>query len=197
MSIFLDEPTSGLDSTAALKVAHILRDIRQLGLTIVAVIHQPRQEIFDTFDDLLMIAPGGRTAYLGPRSHVVKFYENQGFVFDLYKNQADELMDILSGKGTKVDHSSYSVGDLVQFWDDNKADLSFVEKDEVKPEGQVTQILELSKERGGNFFSQALLCHNRSLVQQYRLIGALCLEIAVALIAGNHLLLLLIFCFFC
>lgn len=167
-------------------MAHILRDIRQLGLTIVAVIHQPRQEIFDTFDDLLMIAPGGKTAYLGPRSSVVQFYENQGFVFDLYKNQADELMDILSGKGKKIDNSSYSVGELVQYWEDNKDNLSWTEKDEKQKEekGEVTEIMELSKERGGNFFSQALLCHNRSLVQQYRLIGALCLEIGVALIAG-------------
>lgn len=77
LAIFLDEPTSGLDSTAALKVAHILKQVASLGLTIVAVIHQPRQEIFDSFDDLLLIAPGGLTAYLGPRDGAVDYFKNQ------------------------------------------------------------------------------------------------------------------------
>lgn len=98
----MDEPTSGLDSTAALKVAEILRDMAQLGLTVVAVVHQPRHEIFELFDDILMIAPGGVTAYLGPQMGVVDHFKGMGFAFDPYINQADQLMDILSGKGTKV-----------------------------------------------------------------------------------------------
>jgi ABC-type multidrug transport system ATPase subunit len=57
-AIFLDEPTSGLDATAALKVANTMKKIAMtIGITIVAVIHQPRFEIFSEFDDLLMIAP--------------------------------------------------------------------------------------------------------------------------------------------
>lgn len=186
LAIFLDEPTSGLDATAALKVANILRDIRELGLTIVAVIHQPRQEIFDSFDDLLMIAPGGNTAYLGPRNQVVDFYRQQGFVFDTYKNQADELMDILSGKGIKQDQSSYSVSDLVRHWNENKGQVEQLESEKQKYSPEVMEeILAVSKQRGGNVFWQALLCHNRSIVQQYRLIGALGLEIVVALLAGG------------
>ncbi len=57
VGIFLDEPTSGLDSTSALEVTKILQGITALGLTIVAVIHQPRVEIFELFHDVLMIAP--------------------------------------------------------------------------------------------------------------------------------------------
>lgn len=61
------EPTSGLDSTAALEVCRTLRAIADLGLTVVAVIHQPRREIFESVDDLLLLAPGGTTAYIGPQ----------------------------------------------------------------------------------------------------------------------------------
>ena len=61
------EPTSGLDSAAALEVCRTLRAIADLGLTVVAVIHQPRLEIFDSFDDLLLLAPGGVTAFIGRR----------------------------------------------------------------------------------------------------------------------------------
>ena len=44
-----------------------LRAIADLGLTVVAVIHQPRLEIFNTFDDLLLLAPGGVTTFIGHR----------------------------------------------------------------------------------------------------------------------------------
>ena len=58
-------------------MASILKKIAALGLTIVAVVHQPRQEIFDSFDDLLLIAPGGLTAYLGPRDAALDYFKNQ------------------------------------------------------------------------------------------------------------------------
>jgi ABC-type multidrug transport system ATPase subunit len=87
----------------------------QLGITVVAVIHQPRHEIFQLFDDILMIAPGGVTAYLGPQAGVVDHFKQIGFVFDPYVNEADELMDILSGKGTKVTISKFKSKILFYF----------------------------------------------------------------------------------
>ncbi|TPX35033.1 hypothetical protein SmJEL517_g02426 [Synchytrium microbalum] len=116
LAIFLDEPTSGLDSTAALSVAQILKSITTLGLTVVAVVHQPRFEIFELFDDVLMIAPGGRTAYLGPTSGVKSYYESMGFVFEAKSNAADVLMDILSGQGNNV-NGVMSSSDLVSAWE--------------------------------------------------------------------------------
>jgi len=53
--IFLDEPTSGLDSSSSKEVCSVLRRLSALGLTLVAVIHQPRYEIFDMFDDVLLL----------------------------------------------------------------------------------------------------------------------------------------------
>lgn len=105
-ALFLDEPTSGLDATAALKIANIMKNVAQnIGITIVAVIHQPRYEIFTEFDDLLMIAPGGCTAYLGLREKICTYFESLGFYFNPRNNPADTLMDILSGKGDRIDPS--------------------------------------------------------------------------------------------
>ena len=102
-AIFLDEPTSGLDATGALKIANTMKKIAcNIGITVVAVIHQPRFEIFEEFDDLLLIAPGGRTAFMGPRSDVIPYFESLGFYFDPKNNPADVLMDILSGKGKRL-----------------------------------------------------------------------------------------------
>ncbi|KAI9348737.1 hypothetical protein DFJ73DRAFT_796357 [Zopfochytrium polystomum] len=118
LAIFLDEPTSGLDATAALDVALNLRAVARLGLTVVSVIHQPRVEIFETFDEVLMIAPGGRTAYLGPVRHVQQYFEALGFYFLPSSNPADVLMDILMGKGVAADGSVLlTPDDIVAEWE--------------------------------------------------------------------------------
>ncbi|KAJ3190607.1 hypothetical protein HK101_008560 [Irineochytrium annulatum] len=119
LAIFLDEPTSGLDATAALEVADILQNIAHLGLTIVSVIHQPRIEIFKKFDDVLMIAPGGKVAYLGPIAQSQRYFESLGFDFDPYANMSDVLMDILSGK---AQNNRYAFGpqQLVAAWENRK-----------------------------------------------------------------------------
>eukprot|EP00158_Paraphelidium_tribonemae_P003535 Partr_v1_DN26205_c0_g1_i1_m48174 putative ABC transporter len=102
-AIFLDEPTSGLDSTAALKVAHTMKKIAtDIGISVVAVVHQPRFEIFEEFDDFLMVAPGGFTAFQGQRMDVVPYFSSLGFYFAQRNNPADTLMDIIGGKGQKI-----------------------------------------------------------------------------------------------
>ncbi|KAI9346833.1 P-loop containing nucleoside triphosphate hydrolase protein [Zopfochytrium polystomum] len=118
LALFLDEPTSGLDATAALDVARILQTVSRIGLTVVSVIHQPRVEIFKSFDNVLMIVPGGRTAYLGPVALSQPYFEALGFVFEPNANPADVLMDILAGRGifTRGGSSTPSKGDLVKIW---------------------------------------------------------------------------------
>ncbi|KAI9102428.1 hypothetical protein DFS34DRAFT_390951 [Phlyctochytrium arcticum] len=196
LALFLDEPTSGLDSTAALSVAKIMKSISRLGLTIVAVIHQPRYEIFREFDDLLMIAPGGRTAFMGPSGAAQPYFEEFGFEFDPRANPADILMDILSGHGiNKTRHMS--VKDLVAAWDQRSKSEST--SPPVRPlsilpppkheESQLdslfhTRAPELVKERGSYWWQQIWYCHNRYMIQQYRLISALALEIFVGCFAG-------------
>jgi ABC-type multidrug transport system ATPase subunit len=66
LALFLDERTSGLDATAAMDVCNLLRDIAQeTGITVAMVIHQPRVEIWNHLDDILLLGPGGKTVYLG------------------------------------------------------------------------------------------------------------------------------------
>jgi ABC-type multidrug transport system ATPase subunit len=55
LALFLDEPTSGLDSTSALVLCDVLQQLaRRAGVTVAMVIHQPRPEIFDALDELLV-----------------------------------------------------------------------------------------------------------------------------------------------
>jgi ABC-type multidrug transport system ATPase subunit len=48
----------------------LLLQVSRMGVTVAAVVHQPSYEIFSTFDDLLLLCEGGRTAYYGPVADV-------------------------------------------------------------------------------------------------------------------------------
>ncbi|TFY79980.1 hypothetical protein EWM64_g4032 [Hericium alpestre] len=63
--LFLDEPTSGLDSQSAWSIMRFLRGLADRGQAILCTIHQPSAELFATFDRLLLLQRGGKTAYFG------------------------------------------------------------------------------------------------------------------------------------
>ncbi|KAG6387951.1 hypothetical protein SASPL_153147 [Salvia splendens] len=64
--VFMDEPTSGLDARSAAIVMRAVRNIVDAGRTIVCTIHQPSIDIFESFDELLLMKRGGRLIYAGP-----------------------------------------------------------------------------------------------------------------------------------
>eukprot|EP00897_Mesotaenium_endlicherianum_P001116 jgi/Mesen1/11004/ME000098S10399 len=64
--IFMDEPTSGLDARAAAIVMRTVRNTVNTGRTVVCTIHQPSIDIFEAFDELLLMKRGGQVIYMGP-----------------------------------------------------------------------------------------------------------------------------------
>ncbi|XP_050366567.1 pleiotropic drug resistance protein 1-like [Argentina anserina] len=77
--IFMDEPTSGLDARAAAIVMRTVRNTVDTGRTVVCTIHQPSIDIFESFDELLLLKLGGEPIYAGPlglhSSHLIKYFE--------------------------------------------------------------------------------------------------------------------------
>lgn len=74
-----------------------------MGVTIAAVIHQPSYEIFQMFDDILLLAKGGRTAFYGPEGQVQGYFEKLGYALPQRTNPADVYMDIIAGIKSRVD----------------------------------------------------------------------------------------------
>ncbi|MFI8193382.1 FHA domain-containing protein [Streptomyces sp. NPDC085946] len=70
--LFLDEPTSGLDPGMDRSVMHMLRGLADDGHTVVVVTHSVLS--LDVCDRLLVLAPGGRTAYYGPPEEALAFF---------------------------------------------------------------------------------------------------------------------------
>ncbi|XP_050231244.1 ABC transporter G family member 39-like [Mercurialis annua] len=77
--IFMDEPTSGLDARAAAIVMRTVRNTVDTGRTVVCTIHQPSIDIFESFDELLLMKRGGQVIYAGPlgrNSHkLIEYFE--------------------------------------------------------------------------------------------------------------------------
>ncbi|RVW34138.1 Pleiotropic drug resistance protein 2 [Vitis vinifera] len=77
--LFMDEPTTGLDARAAAVVMCTVRNTVDTGRTVVCTIHQPSIDIFEAFDELLLMKRGGQVIYAGPLGHnshkLVEYFE--------------------------------------------------------------------------------------------------------------------------
>ena len=78
-TLLLDEPTSGLDSTASIEVCTALSNLSRLGISVVMVIHQPRFSLFQLFDEIFLLARGGRTIFQGSPREAVGYFIDRGF----------------------------------------------------------------------------------------------------------------------
>lgn len=65
--VFLDEPTSGLDSQTSWAICDLIEKLTASGQAVLCTIHQPSAMLFQRFDRLLLLAPGGKTVYFGGR----------------------------------------------------------------------------------------------------------------------------------
>jgi ABC-type multidrug transport system ATPase subunit len=93
-ALFLDEPTTGLDASTALDLCHLLKRLAEgANLTIGMVIHQPRVEIWEALDELLILAPGGRTVYQGPQRLAQQYFDEVLGLDFSYGNPADIILD--------------------------------------------------------------------------------------------------------
>ena len=66
--LILDEPTSGLDPALDRQVMTMLRQLADAGRVVVVVTHS--LTYLDVCDQVLLLAPGGKTAFCGPPSGI-------------------------------------------------------------------------------------------------------------------------------
>eukprot|EP00762_Andalucia_godoyi_P007477 ANDGO_07789.mRNA.1 Putative white-brown complex homolog protein 30 len=108
--LILDEPTTGLDATVAKEIIACLCRIASSSssspprkgwcrkqTTVVAVLHQPRFEIFEMLDAVLLLAKKGRTAYFGPASESLAYFTaTLGYNIPHRCNPSDFFLDVLA-----------------------------------------------------------------------------------------------------
>ncbi|CAH2354602.1 uncharacterized ABC transporter ATP-binding protein/permease [[Candida] railenensis] len=116
--LFLDEPTSGLDSTTACSILTLLNELAsESNSTIITTIHQPSEDIFLKFSNVLLLAKGGRVAFNGPSSSAEEYFENLGFKCPANINIADYFLDLVSsGLAETKEETQARVDCLVGTW---------------------------------------------------------------------------------
>ena len=113
--IFLDEPTSGLDATSALALMRTLKDLAVTGgHSIVVIVHQPRTNIFELLDGLLLLSKG-EEIYSGPASGARQVLESCpiiGYDLPAQTNVADWIIDIIHDDEQRSKKSSHHEDDF-------------------------------------------------------------------------------------
>lgn len=94
--VFLDEPTSGLDAYAAYKCIELLKKISvDDNATVLCTIHQPSSEIFQLFDNVIVLGTTGRIVYAGPSTNLTSYFEDCGFPNPPDTNPADNAIFVV------------------------------------------------------------------------------------------------------
>ncbi|ORY63831.1 ABC-2 type transporter-domain-containing protein [Leucosporidium creatinivorum] len=112
-SFWTSVTTSGLDSQAAYDIIRFLKKITATqGLAILCTIHQPSGDLFELFDDVVLLAPGGRTVYAGSTgpsaATVVNYFGERGALCPPTANPAEHILATVAPVGgqTEVDWPS-------------------------------------------------------------------------------------------
>ncbi|KAI8239729.1 putative ABC transporter ATP-binding protein/permease [Colletotrichum sp. SAR 10_96] len=91
--VFLDEPTTGLDATSAFQLVRTLKKLATKGRTVITTIHQPRSEIWDLFDNLIILTKGS-PVYSGLAKDCVPWFEGMNFKLPPFVNPAEYVIDV-------------------------------------------------------------------------------------------------------
>ncbi|RWS05628.1 ABC protein: subfamily ABCG-like protein, partial [Leptotrombidium deliense] len=103
--LFLDEPTSGLDSHIAEKTVTLLEKLAAGGQTVICTIHQPSSQIFNKFDEVLLVS-AGKVAFMGPIKNAQVFFESNGYPVPKYFNPADVYIKALAVDSENIEKSN-------------------------------------------------------------------------------------------
>jgi ABC-type sugar transport system ATPase subunit len=193
MMLFLDEPTSGLDSTTAMALIELLKKISGTGVIVVCILHQPRQEIFDALDHVMLMAEGVQL-YEGSPEEAAGYFRSHGFELAKDANSADRLLDIAASKANSASPHIGTVNmvqQLARIWEQQQCiqheaihhTKDNTERNELSPD--IVEDLERTAAlRGASWLRQVQYCHVRAMKQQLRQPVSLLLEIAIGGVAG-------------
>ncbi|GMH67332.1 hypothetical protein TL16_g04650 [Triparma laevis f. inornata] len=95
--LFLDEPTSGLDATTSQQLVDSLEKLAEIGLTIAMVIHQPRIELLNKIQNLVLLQRGGWPVYVGDTKDGLPYFEKYlGLKLPEKTSPADFFLDVIT-----------------------------------------------------------------------------------------------------
>ncbi|RZC64442.1 hypothetical protein C5167_008133 [Papaver somniferum] len=186
--LFLDEPTSGLDSAASYHVMNrIVKLSQQCGMTVIASIHQPSNEVFALFHNLCLLS-SGRTVYFGPASATDEFFTLNGFPCQSMRNPSDHYLrtinkdfdnddDIEKGLAqNKPVTTEEAINILIESY---KSSQFFQQVHYQVSEISKTEWGVLEKGSQASFLTQSFVLTRRSFINMYRDLGYYWLRLGI------------------
>ena len=94
--LFLDEPTSGLDAFNAFNCMQTLKTLAKAEEKIILLtIHQPRTDILDLFDKIILLSMG-KCVWFGTTHDCIEHFAKQGFTMPARVNPSDFFLDTIT-----------------------------------------------------------------------------------------------------
>ncbi|XP_049640667.1 ATP-binding cassette sub-family G member 5 [Suncus etruscus] len=93
--LLLDEPTTGLDCTTSNHIVSLLAELARKGRIVVVTIHQPRSELFQVFDKIIILSQG-ELVFCGSPGELLSFFSSCGYPCPEHSNPFDFYVDLTS-----------------------------------------------------------------------------------------------------
>lgn len=98
---FMDDVSNGLDSATTYDIIRSFSEMcRILGTTYVISLLQPSPEVYNLFDEVLLLSEG-QIIYHGPRPEILPYFENLGYICPEHVDEADFLQELPSDEGKR------------------------------------------------------------------------------------------------
>lgn len=188
--LFCDEVTTGLDAATAFQLVATLKALADKGRTIICSIHQPRSEIWQLFEHVVLLAKGS-PLYSGRSVECLPYFEHLGYILPPFVNPAEFLIDLaaVDTRSPEAEDSSLTrVQGLIQAFEtspENKGLQAVQRKTSVVPIGL---IVEKSRQHHATLDHQIRVLTERTFKVTFRdplgIAGSMLEAISMAVITG-------------
>ncbi|CAK4124382.1 unnamed protein product [Aphanomyces euteiches] len=102
-TLLLDEFSNGLDASTTYDIAKAVKTmVDVLEKTVVMTMLQPPPEVYDLFDNILVLDKG-QVVYNGPRTHLPAYFRTIGYECPPRKDIADFLQEVTTPLGSRFE----------------------------------------------------------------------------------------------
>jgi ABC-type multidrug transport system ATPase subunit len=166
--LLFDEPTTGLDAASAFQLVRTLKNLAAKGRTVITTIHQPRSEIWDLFDNLMVMSRGS-PVYSGPRQDCMPWFTDIGYTLPPFVNPAEFIVDLaaIDNRTPALEEESCTRVDSLKAKWKIEAEKKFDTHTEKTPMDAATRRGDASVQRVG-FSRQLRVLTDRSFKVSYR-----------------------------
>lgn len=188
--LFCDEVTTGLDAATAFQLVATLKSLAVKGRTIICSIHQPRSEIWQLFDHVLLLAKGS-PLYSGQSVGCLPYFEHLGYVLPPFVNPAEFLIDLaaIDTRSPEAEESSTTrVQGLIQGFETSTENSGLHNVEEKTSMGPIGSVVEKSMQHHATLGHQIKVLTGRTFLVTFRdpmgIAGSMLEAITMAVITG-------------